>query len=271
MKKIISIIISILLFLSFLIFGVFTSIQQEFSLIDKVDALDFNLKDIEKYSNMSLEDLHKTFDKELKKQDLPTELLDYIVEDQNFNKVINDYKEEYVNYLKDKGEKPQIPTQKVNEIINRSITKYNKENTTNIKINNKKVENLTNDLSTKVDDVVNKIDDNPKITGFIKIIYNPIIQKVSFIVTTSLIILLVIINKSKSLKYISIPLLIDGLLFLLGTLILKRETLSIIQTILGTTYDNMVKILLNFGIYSIITSIILLIISLIINKKMKEV
>lgn len=266
MKKVISIILSVLFFFSLLLFTFFYSVQQEFSLFEKVKAVEFTEEDIERYSNMSLDQLHKEFDDDLEKEGLPPKILDYVVEHPDYESTIQEFKDDYIDYLKGKQEKPVVNKNKMDKILNESVDKYNETN--EVKIEKEKANLVTEKVSEKVEVAVKKIDESKSTKTVLSFIFNLNYQKYSFIVAIILLISLIIIQKMNTILYLISPLLLNGIIFVIGFFIATKTYLSKFGSILGSTYTSTCNTMLLLGIIYLLLGIsFILLFNFVIKKR----
>lgn len=269
MKKVVSIIISILFFFSLFLFTFFYSVQQEFALFQKVKAVEFTEEEIERYSNMSLDELHKEFDDDLRNEGLPPKILDYVVEHPSYDSTISEFKEDYIDYLKGKKDKPKVNKDKMDKILNDSVEKYNKEN--EVKIEKGKADFVTNKVTEKVETAVEKIDESKPTKNLLSFVFNLSYQKYSFIATIILLICLIIIQKLNTILYLSSPLILNGISFIIGFFIATKTVLSKYGKILGDTYTGTCNSMLILGIIYLLLGISFILLYYFVIKKRKQI
>ncbi len=269
MKKVISIILGTLFFFSLLLFTFFYSVQQEFSLFQKVKAIDFTEEDIEKYSNMSLDQLHKEFDDDLEKEGLPPKILDYVVNHPEYDTTIQEFKDDYINYLKGKKEKPAVNKNKMDKIINDSVDKYNEEN--EVKIEKDKANVVTEKVTEKVEVAVEKIDESQSTKTVLSFMFNLKYQKYSFITAMILLMCLIIIQKLNTILYLVCPLILNGITFITGFFVATRTYISKFGNILGSTYTSTCNTMLVLGIIYLILGVSFIILFNLVIKKNKKI
>lgn len=266
MKKVISIILSVFLVFSLISQAFFISVQQKFALIPTAKALSFSKEDLERYSSMSTSDLHKEFDSYIIEEGLPTEILDYVVEDPEFTKSVEDFKNDYLEYAKgNTTTKPQIDTNKVTSIIDNSIAKYNEDN--NAEITFDSASKISETISEKINEVAEVMDSNPTLNKVISLVYNENFQIISVIATITLVVLLVIINRKKVFNYIGIPSLISSIVLIALYFLKNIDIVKLVTNFLGDVVSKIFTTLLVFGIVYLIIGIMFIIINIILNKK----
>lgn len=269
MKKVVSIIISILFFFSLFLFTFFYSVQQEFALFQKVKAVEFTEEDIERYSNMSLDELHKEFDDDIEKEGLPPKILDYVVEHPDYENTISEFKEDYIDYLKGKKEKPTVNKNKMDKILNESVDKYNVENEE--KVEKEKANFITEKVTEKVETAVDEIDESKSTKSLLSFVFNLSYQKYSFIAAIILLISLIIIQKLNTILYLASPLLLNGISFIIGFFIATKTALSKFGSILGSTYTNTCNSMLILGIIYLLLGISFILLYYFVIRKRKQI
>lgn len=222
--------------------------------------------DLLNIQNLTPSEIHGYLDNYLIENDIPTEALDYVLSSGDYKSIINNYINDYQNYLAGIGEKPVIPTESINTLINDGLTKYNEETGSNIDI-----ENITTTVTeniSKVEEQINKVSENSYVkTGF-KILYNPLLQTYLIIGIVVLIGLLILINWSfvKSLPYLITASTFSGIFLTVAKVAIEKINiigeLNIINGILNKVSDKIIT----FGIVYLVLSVILIIIYFILKK-----
>lgn len=247
------------------------------SYINSVDIYNLKSNDLtENKDNITLEEAIKS---ELKKNNLPTSLLDEIIKNESFINFLSNYSYRYINYILKDEVKPILTRQDIYNVINiptveyhlnRSLTEEEKDNF------NKLVDEIILSLNQNIierNEYVNKNFDK-----ILNIIYLDNINIYLIIGLVSIIILLFILTFSiyKPFIFLSIPLTIWGiilsLLHLMTKLLIKFiiTTDGIIENIIKSLINKLSFNILEVGLGFIIVGIIFYIIYRLLKKKLHK-
>ena len=265
-KKICSSILCFILFWAIFASTFFVSVQQEFSLMNRAKALELENIDI---TNLDMNDINKLLKDELKANGYPVGLAEYVMKDDNALDMINDYKNQYIEYLKGNTDAvPVVDTNKVKNIVDSNVKAYNVDHkNSQISIDSSKI---ASEVSSSVNTSTKKLSENKSVDKPLKFIFNLNNQIVSNYVVIVTLILLIVINKKYVFKYLVSPFLLNGIFNFLIFIILKFAKIKIIELFLGDTYTNMVNIIKWAAIIYIVISGICKVISIMINKSDKK-
>lgn len=215
--------------------------------------------------------IHELFDSTFTEQGLPTELIDYIVEDNDYQEVLSDYLDQYLSYSTGNGPKPVIDQNRINTILNQNITKYEEE--TKTVVNTEKVEELVTKMTDKIDEQVDKVTENSKLKLLFDIVFSKKLLLGLIVNTLIWAVILVILNLNTSvLYYLGTASLLHGIAYIVIKLAIKvlgnrtTEFQSIINTV-----ANLISSKINlYIILSIVIGIILIGIKIVLNLTTKK-
>lgn len=268
-KRIVKTILNVLIFLTLVVVSYLTIFRGIF--LETADAktsnVDFN--SLEKIKNYSSADVHKALDGILKENDIPTDMIDEVLEEEKHKEVIDDYVNEVTDAVKEGKELPSIPKQKLENILNEEITEYNKKHGTNISLS--KIKTLINDFEAKADQLLKVANSGMKIINGLKIVLSNKLYYGVLAVTLVLILIHAIIFKKESIFSLGGISIFNGIALMIPYFILKISELQDVLIMLPFQVTEMGRQFLTSGIIFTITGIVLLILYKIIlvyqNKK----
>lgn len=231
------------------------------------------------------------------------ELMDIGLSETSFNEFINSndvqkFGEELItnvleNILNDNNIDYKIDENKVRELLQNNIPELqiNDELVTEVesKINEKiesKLPILVDKMNSLIDNLIEKLENSDefikykdylnKSLGIFDIIYSNVVNVILVTIIMSFIVLLIYIRKNiyKSLKWISISLLIPGLLLNLISLI-KNRLINIESSIIDNVINSIINDLKTYGLIYLVVTLMLIVVNIMIyiikHKKSKEV
>lgn len=269
LKRILKNILNIILFLCLLILSYLTIIRG--TIIEnanaKVDTT--SITQIKKLLNYTPNDLHKIFDDILKENDIPTNIIDEIIENKAQKEVIDQYLNEVVEATQNRTEIPEIPKEKLKSLLTEAIQKYNTKYHTNISLD--KIQDLINELIIKANLFFNLINQSIVLLNSLQIIFSDSIYYTVLILTLILILIMAITLKKEALFSLGGISIINGLILIGNYGVLKIPKL---QNILKLIPFNLAEIEHSFlisGSAFIITGIFLFIMYQILIKHEKSI
>lgn len=209
--------------------------------------------------------LQDTFGDVLKEYNIPEDTLKYIMEDEENKDIIASLMQDTLNYTYGISDNLEITDKDIEKLINNSIDIYESKN--NVTIDRKKINALSKEFTEEYKNVLDStnIGEMEKIKDTINISLNGKIFY--YILSTCIIsfIFLIIINIKhlKVLLNLAIPLLINGVTYILIFFTLKK--LDITKNIISLQNS-----ILKVGIIVSVVGLILLVAYIIINKRKKE-
>ncbi len=227
-------------------------------------------EELQKIDKITPEIIHEYVDDELEKRNIPKDALDYVLKEDNYQELFNTYKKDAVLYLKGEKEKPTIPRERVNKMINRGLTKYNNDHKEK-PVNIEKIETEVEDLTKVVDEKIEEFKENKIVTSTISIVTNDGIKIALFVSSIVIGIILLVLNKPiNGLNKISISLVLAGLLLIICPLIININLFSSIKDFVVSTLSFVINKVRLIGIIYLVIGILLFIVTTIINKKNKN-
>lgn len=225
MKKFISILFSLLFIISLIgtiFIGILRNVILGSTFLTNVHALsteEINLDNLKEMQKFSKKDFHEYFDQYLKEENLPTELIDEIVDQQNYKAILEDFVKDYTNYTLGNGEKPKIPEEKIQSILDDGIKAY--EEKTGEKVDTELSTKIVKEVTKEVNNALEEISDNDVLNKSVQILFSDRLFFLLFGVTILLVILLIIVQKRKAFSYIGTSMSIAGLFAIIGFIKLK--------------------------------------------------
>lgn len=263
MKKVLSIIISIVFTISLFLATFFISMQQKISIFPEVKAFGaISIYDIKDINFDSLKDILKD---EMVKEGYSSEIVDYILEDERTIQYFDTYKDEYIGYLMGNGVVPKVDTDLVSDILNDNIKRYNEDNPNDvISID---VDKITNEVNGAINSVTEVVDNTPQVRSILDFLFNDNYQRYAIYLCLISIIVLAILSGLKALKYIGISFIINAVINIIILLVLKLSPISSIQDVLSNLYNGIVTYYIRFTIMYLIVGIIAIILGVNTNKE----
>lgn len=254
-KRILKTVLNVLLFLSLIILSYLTIIRGV--LFEQVDAKSepIDMTKIQSLANYTKEDFHKIFDGILKENEIPVQIIDEILEDQNQKQMIDDYIDEVIDAIQSQKKVPEIPIDKVENVVETGIQKYNQKYNTNI--NASKMKTLVNDVVKKGEVVLNFVNQNLKILNGVRFIFNDTVYYSFLFLTLILIIVIAILFKKEAIFSLGGISIFNGLALLITFCILRINALQNILEFLPINLSTLKKTFLTNSIVFIVTGILL--------------
>lgn len=275
-KTICSIILTFLLILLITSFIGLTVVKQtlnlestpDFFFLEDVQALEVTDIDISNISSFSPDLIHEYVDDMLEENGIPKESLDYILEEGDYQKIIKEYQNDYIQYLAGQKEMPKLPIDEIYEMIDKGMEAYNKE--TNKNIDTSIIKQEINKATLNIEDSLEQVGENRAVKTTFKILANKSLNIIFIISIFVVILFLLIVNGiSTGLIYTSIAGILSGLISILISQLLNVFTLESLKSMLGSLYSNASASFLAYGFIAIMISIILLVIPIMIKIKNK--
>lgn len=214
--------------------------------------------ELEEYINNSFEDV-------LREHNLPEDALKYVLENEENKEIIASLMQDTINYTYGLTDTLELNEEKIEKLVNNSIDKYEEKN--NVTIDRKEINNLTKQFTKDYKEVVDSTEN--KDVQKVKKIINSFINGNMFYYALGICIisfvLLIIIN-IKNIKIflnLAIPLLINGITYILSYFALKNLDIS---KNLYALQNSILKV----GVFVGVIGLLLLIIFLVINYINKE-
>lgn len=218
---------------------------------------ELNISDLEKFSNYTKEDVHKVLDGILKEKEIPTTIIDEILENEEQKQVIDNYVEEAITSAKQGKELPSIPTDKIETILTTEIEKYNEKNNTNISVS--KVKGLVNDFTKKVEPVFNFVNQNITLLSSFRFIFNDTVYYSLLAITLILILIIAVIYKKEAIFSFGGISIFNGLMLFITFIVLKSDQLKNILEFLPINLTNLKNSFFTSSIIFLVTGILLFI------------
>jgi hypothetical protein len=291
MKKILNVIFIILFIVSLLSFGSLTitrdvlnnetSTTKKSELTTGVGAT-YDIKgedklvtyaEIENIDSVNPEIAHRYLDADLTKQNIPTDALEYVLAEDDYQGMYYDYRAKAIGYLLDENEKPQLEIDRILGMVDRGLTKYNTEKGTNLPV--EKIKNETNTVAQGIDTKIEKLKENEIVKSGLKAAKSNTLYYGSIaLLIISAIALLAINGIVKGIQKIGIALILSGILSIIISIGINSNIFNKIKEVAGTIIKYISNKSMTFGIIYIVVGIVLIVISTMItantNKKIRQ-
>lgn len=218
--------------------------------------------ELEEYINNSFGDV-------LREHNIPEDALKYVLENEENREIIALLMQDTINYTYGLTDKLELNEEKIEKLVNNSIDKYEEKN--NVTIDRKEINNLTKQFTKEYKEVIDSTE--TKDVQNVKKIINNFIDGNMFYYTLGICIisfvLLIIIN-IKNIKIflnLAIPLLINGITYILSYFALKNLDIS---KNLYALQNSILKVGVFVGIFGLLLLIIFLVINYI-NKEKERI
>lgn len=189
LKRIAKTVLNILLFLCIIIIAYLTMLRGLF--LENVSAKprnDLNLQEIENLTKFSSGNIHDWIDEYLIKYDIPMEVLDEIeIEQQEF---VNEYINSFIETAKNGDDVPEIPEDKIKEIMIKGVNAYNKKYNKNLSMD--KINLFLNDITGKLKTALKIIHQNISFFGWVRFLLNDAVYYSFIVIMISLIVIMAI-------------------------------------------------------------------------------
>lgn len=250
-------VLNVVLFLCLVALSYLTIIRGVFLETVNAQTIDFDLAELDRFSNLSNEEIHKYVDHILKDNKIPTEVLDEVLETKEHQEIVKDYLEEAKESIKQGKELPDIPEKEIETLLTKGITKYNEKYHANISL--AKVKNLVQEFTNKIDKILNLVDSNINLLSHIRFILHDTVYYSLLIITLILIIIIACLFKKEAIFSLAGISIFNGITLLITYIILKLESLQNIMEFLPINFNALKSTFVTTGIIFIITGIVLLI------------
>lgn len=260
MKNILSVLLTLLLILLLVGLIGISSIKNGLNEKEGISFLmDVSAEEITKDSFwISNELAHKYLDEEFQKRNIPTQLIDYMIANEEFKELVEDYKDSYIDYMQGNSAKPNIPTEQVYQIIESETEKYNQDNgdTFDSAILKEQIETSISKIEDKMDHVSN----NKVFTFGLKVLNNKHLTAYFVVAIALVCIILFILQKTRGFIFLAIANIGAGVLTILLSQIMNLSKFENIKEMLGSIYSSAKSSLLTYGFITIMIGILISII-----------
>ena len=285
MKKVLNVIFIILLTIALLGFGLLsisrtmlnTGISEtKRSEHNKGIGATYNIKgedklvtyaEIYNVDKIDLNVVHFYLDKDLTKQKIPTDTVEYVFAEDDYEGMYYDYRTTAIGYLLDKNEKPVLEIDRILGMTERGLTKYNAEKGTKLPVQD--IRDDVEKVAVGIDTELEKLKSNKLLTTGLKIATSNKLYFGSLIVGIVSIIALVVINGIlKGLKSIGISFVIAGIIDIIISFISNSDMLGKLKEVGSIMLNYFSNTSLTYGIVYLVLGILLIVVpALIINNK----
>ena len=252
---------------------------KEVSYIVSTNEVAYNTQDIENIEYDELESIsqdsnkiHELLDQVFIDQGLPTELIDYILADSEYEVLLSDYLSDFLSYTTGTGEKPILDETKINSILDKNIEKYEQDH--NKKVNKEKITTLVSEITTTINEQVENITSNNNLKPILNIIFSKTLL-IGLIVNCLIVLTLIIIinmKLSSILIYSSLAVLIHSFIFTLlsGVLNLFKNDEILNSNMIKNAYTLISEQIATNILISFVIGFILMIIGIVLKNVKKE-
>lgn len=219
----------------------------------------------------NIDKIHEILDSIFIDQGLPVELIDYIVEDDEYQVALSEYLEQYLSYSTGNGEKPVIDQARINSILDKNITKY--EEDTGTTVNSEKAEELIVKMSEVIDEQVDKITENSNMKLILNFIFSKKILLALIVNAVIWLTILVVLNLNTNLLYyLGLTSIFHGCGYLTFKMILNflSNADADINAIIGTISNVIFPRINLYIILSFVIGVILIGIKIVLNITSKK-
>ena len=288
MKKVLNVILIILLTIAILGFGLLTITRTMFNTAisdtkrsehNKGIGATYNIKgedklvtyaEIYNVDKIDLNVVHYYLDKDLTKQKIPTDTVEYVFAEDDYEGMYYDYRTTAIGYLLDKNEKPVLEIDRILGMTERGLTKYNAEKGTKLP-----VEDIRDDVekvAVGIDTELEKLKSNKLLTTGLKLATSNKLYYGSLIIGIISIVALIVINGIlKGLIKIGLSFGIAGLIDIIISIIADTDLLGKLKEVGAILINYFSRTTLTHGLLFIaIGAVLVFVPSLIINNKAKE-
>lgn len=252
---------------------------KEVSYIVSTNEVAYNTQDIENIEYDELESIsqdsnkiHELLDQVFIDQGLPTELIDYILADSEYEVLLSDYLSDFLSYTTGTGEKPILDETKINSILDKNIEKYEQDH--NKKVNKEKITTLVSEVTTTINEQVENITSNNNLKPILNIIFTKTLLIGLIVNCLIVLILIIIINMKLSsiLIYSSLAVLIHSFIFTLlsGILNLFKNDEILNSNMIKNAYTLISEQIATNILISFVIGFILIIIGIVLKNVKKE-
>lgn len=266
-KRMLKTVLNVILFLCLVILSYLTIIRGLF--LETANAKTIDMSTIGSVKNYSKEDIHGMLDDILKENDIPTNVIDEVLEDENNVKIIDDYVNDVVDATINGENIPDIPTKKIEEVMEKGITAYNKKYNANISFD--KVKKLVEQFAEKADTLLKLANQSSSVFSSLRLLLSNKIYYGVLIATLILILLIAVIFKKEAIFSLGGISIFNGIVLLITYLGLSIRNIEEMLELLPINLVKLKQPFLATGIIFIITGIVLFILYriILVNQKRK--
>lgn len=278
------------IFLLLLVFIIFArGILNETNIDKYIDSADvFEIKQSEILQSNNDNTLGEQISYDLLKLGISEEVTNNILKSNTFDKIVSEYVYEYVNYILFYNEMPILSCNEIIESLDYGSSKLISDEVTDeqVAIINNYIADLVNEINAEIPTNQELINmgyniELVKIVSTISFSVEAIALMIMCLVLIFLLIRLCVYNLSKTIKTISIPILLVGIILMIGSMVEVRVMNmlvngdGIVESMILKIVNESFKDLFIYGIALLIIGIILLVIAIIFiknpGKKKEEV
>lgn len=277
MKKFFIVLLTILLFFLLVFFAGIFSFQKTLAAanplsllsITSVNAEEFSKVDLQKIDNLTVEEIHEYLDPTLIENGIPTDALDYVLKEGNYQNLINQYVDRYESYLSGKGSKPELPEKEINQMIEQGIQKYNEDTGENLNVI--RIQEKVNTALNRVEEKIDQVSENSVVKAGMKILTNRNIPIICILAIIGIAVLLILLNSNivKSFFCFFLATLSSGFVLSLFGIILKSSFFDEFIFLIKNRFEMFANTIFYSGLIMLGVSIFFLILFLIFKKKRK--
>ena len=177
---------------------------------------------------------HKYLDEDLKKYEIPTDALDYVLKEDDYQGMYYDYRTSAIGYLAGKNDKPTLDIERIKEMTRKGLVKYNEDHEKKLDID--KIVNNVEEVAHTIDTKIEELKKNKKLTTALGIVTNDALRIGSFIGILILAAIIILVNSfTDGYKNIGISFIVSGALMALIWLLSKVITIKAINDYIGAT------------------------------------
>ena len=227
--------------------------------------------EIENIDSVDPEIAHRYLDADLTKQGIPTDTLEYVLAEDDYQGMYYEYRAKAIGYLKGENEKPELEIDRILGMVDRGLTKYNAEKGTKLPVEDIKAD--TNTVAVGIDTQIEKLKSSKVVTTGLKVATSNKLYYGSLILLVISTVALFIINGIvKGLQKIGIGLILSGIGSIIVSIAVNSPILKKIQEFASTIVKYISNKTMTYGIIYIIVGIVLIVVSaLLVNNKNKKV
>ena len=246
---------------------------------DKTTTKEVELSDIVKEEDVAtkdqigLEDINFNNLKDIiKNQDwaskgLDPEIATYIINDYDTSTYYEEWREIYIKYLSGSNVDYKINRERVEEIVERAIKAYNEDHQDK-PIDEKKLNNLVKEAEDKADDALDKVNNDERVMGVLRFIFNEQYKKIALIVVIVCLALILLLNGINAVVYLRSPFVINSILCFISYFVLSKLD-KVLSVILGYRYNCMLHNVKFFGIAYLVIGIVCLVVCILLRNYIK--
>lgn len=256
LKRIAKTVLNVLLFLCIIIVAYLSFLRGLF--LENVSAKnlnDFNLEEIKKLTKYSSGDIHDWLDEYLKEYDIPIEILNEVEIEQK--ELVNEYINSFIETAKNGEDVPEIPEDKIKEIMIKGVNAYNKKYNKNLSMD--KITIFLNDITGKLKTALKIIHQNISFFGWFRFLLNDTVYYSFIVIMISLIVIMAITYQKEFFFSIGGIIIFSGLTLLLTYQIFRLSSLQNIFEFLPFDLISLKNKFLSSGIVFIIIGFLFLI------------